>query len=126
MGDTPDTVFAFDDLLERLGGEIDLVREIVGVFESHAPTVISRLEHAVGSSDWEVAAREAHTLKGSAATVGASAIQATALEVERRIKGGQRDMVGECVARLARELEGFLAVAATRLGQVERDGEQPG
>ncbi len=58
----------------------ELEREIIGLFLQQLPAIVDTLKAAAGRDDWRMAA---HTLKGSAAAVGATAIHESALELER-------------------------------------------
>jgi CheY-like chemotaxis protein len=69
-------------LLDAVGSE-DLVAEIVALFLAQATTHLDTIEHAIATNDTDTLARTAHTLKGSAATVGATTIARAATELER-------------------------------------------
>jgi len=81
------------------------------------------------AADRETAERIAHTLKGLAATIGAKAVAAAALAVERAIKDDQDDAIGSLLDRLQDDLAVALASAATVAGErrdaVAADGERP-
>ena len=57
----------------------ELEREIITLFLQQLPATIHMLKTAAGPEDWKLAS---HTLKGSAAAVGASRINALAVELE--------------------------------------------
>jgi HPt (histidine-containing phosphotransfer) domain-containing protein len=84
----PSNIPVFDqaplDELNEVGGP-DLIRELVELFFTETPNIISDLENAMLSEDWELMGRSAHTLKSSAYYLGAlllsdigRAIEATA------------------------------------------------
>lgn len=52
---------------------------------------MSRLEECLAGGDREAARRMAHTLKGTAATLGADALSVTAASLEARLKAGVTD-----------------------------------
>jgi len=58
----------------------ELEQEIVALFLQQLPKTIVMLKTAKSHDDWKLAA---HTLKGSAAAVGANRINALAIEIER-------------------------------------------
>ena len=60
-------------------GNPDLEKEIIGLFLQQLPSIVVMLEEAETAAQWKMAA---HTLKGSAAAVGATAIHASAVELE--------------------------------------------
>ena len=57
----------------------ELEREIVALFLQQLPSTIGMLRGAKSATDWKMAA---HTVKGSAAAVGATRINAIASELE--------------------------------------------
>lgn len=58
----------------------ELEREIMALFLQQLPETITMLKTAASREDWKLAA---HTLKGSAAAVGARRINGLAAEIER-------------------------------------------
>ncbi|MDX9724640.1 MAG: response regulator, partial [Myxococcota bacterium] len=68
------TVFDADALLDRVMGEAELAQSIIATFIDDAPRRINALLRGAQGSDSELTLREAHTLKGAAATVGAMAL----------------------------------------------------
>lgn len=61
-------------------GNVDLEREVLGLFADQAPTYLARMQAASTQVDWREAA---HTLKGSAAAVGAVKVAKLAEVIER-------------------------------------------
>jgi HPt (histidine-containing phosphotransfer) domain-containing protein len=61
-------------------GNADLEREVLGLFAEHAPNYLARMQSAATQHDWREAA---HTLKGSAAAVGAVKVARLAEGIER-------------------------------------------
>jgi CheY-like chemotaxis protein len=93
---------AADRLRDAVGSE-QLVAQIMEMFLVQAASHIETLRCAVTYEDTETAIRTAHSLKGSAMTVGATAIARVAAEVER----GDFDAVprlSECVERTCARL----------------------
>jgi CheY-like chemotaxis protein/HPt (histidine-containing phosphotransfer) domain-containing protein len=71
-----------DRLRDAVGGDERLTR-ILEVFVSQAETHIETIVHAIALGDEGAVARTAHTLKGGAAAIGATAMAALAAELER-------------------------------------------
>jgi HPt (histidine-containing phosphotransfer) domain-containing protein len=73
---------AFDiELLRRYTFEDEaLERELLGLFRDQLPILIGQLADAKDPADWRIAA---HTLKGSARSVGAPVLGELALELEK-------------------------------------------
>lgn len=57
----------------------ELEREIIGLFVGQLPSIVAMLEEANSPEAWKMAT---HTLKGSAAAVGATGIHASAVYLE--------------------------------------------
>ena len=73
---------AVQDVLDRLGGDEELLSEVVELFIEEVPDILSKLKDALDSGDWDSAAKLAHTLKGSSSNVGAERFASLALELE--------------------------------------------
>jgi HPt (histidine-containing phosphotransfer) domain-containing protein len=57
----------------------DLEREILGLFLTQLPRTIALIEAAQSNADWKL---YTHTLKGSAAAIGARRLQSIAIDLE--------------------------------------------
>ena len=68
---TPLPAFNFDDTLQRVDGDLDLLAEIAGLFLSDAPAMLADITAAVAAGDALEVSRTAHRLKGSLLTFGA-------------------------------------------------------
>jgi CheY-like chemotaxis protein len=79
---TPDLAAGALDRLRRQGGE-DLVQELLDSFRARTPARLGEARAALAVSDHAAAARVFHSLKSSAALIGALAIEADALAAER-------------------------------------------
>jgi len=97
-------VFDVSDLLDRLGGDENLTKEIVGAFVVDIEMQIERLETAVKASDAEVSRRQAHSIKGAAGNAGALRMQRCAETIERMIKNEAAERVPEYLPGLRGEL----------------------
>jgi two-component system sensor histidine kinase/response regulator len=66
----------------------DPVPEYVGLFLEEAPSQLASIHAALAGSDPDAIRRAAHTLKGSARTIGAAALAARAEQIERHARAG--------------------------------------
>jgi HPt (histidine-containing phosphotransfer) domain-containing protein len=73
--------------LEEWGGP-SLSNEIVRLFLDHGPTRMDQIRGAIDGEDLDVPERGAHSLKSSAANVGARHVQEAASELELAASGG--------------------------------------
>jgi len=76
--------------LSRVGGDVDLLREVGALFLKECPSVVSDLRNAVTARDAQGIERQAHSIKGSVSTFGAGAAFKAALELESQ--GRNRDL----------------------------------
>ena len=103
------TVFDYENSLQRMGGDQNLFREIVGLLIADAPPLLKTVRLGRQAADYAGVQLAAHTLKGLAANFGAERAVAAAADVERRAK--QRDESGmeAAVAELAEALDELVA-----------------
>ena len=78
--------------LSRVGGDSDLLREIVELFLMDYPNTLDKIRSAVSARDAVALEHHAHSLKGSVSTFGAQDAFDAALALER--KGRSRDFTG--------------------------------
>lgn len=100
--------------LDRVGGDEELLQEIVGLYLGEYPSLLEQLHVAVRAGDAKAIYRSAHTLKGSLSTIGAEAAQQSALALEMSGRQGQLDQTGAMLA----DLERLLAQLHQELAQV--------
>jgi HPt (histidine-containing phosphotransfer) domain-containing protein len=101
------------DRLRRQGGD-DLLREIIAVFLEDAPKRIRSARAGAEGSDLDKTRRAAHSLKSSAATLGAVRLQ----ELSERIELLATKRRSAAVAALLDDWEAAFAVACGRLKAV--------
>ncbi len=80
--------FALADALTRLGNNRATYARMPGIFRQDQRGLRERLRNALQQNDLVGAARELHTLKGLAGTLGASALADFARSAEAEIKNG--------------------------------------
>jgi PAS domain S-box-containing protein len=91
--------------LSRVGGDVDLLKEVIGLFLSDYPTTFEKIKDAVAGSDANALEHHAHSLKGSVSTFGAGRAFEAAFELEKQ--GRARDLRGsrEGLSQLGQALE---------------------
>jgi len=97
--------------LSRVGGDLDLLKEIAHLFVEDYPKLLKDLQQAIASGDAVAVERTAHGLKGSVSTFGAR----TAMEAARSIEslGRARQLSG--LHPLLQTLEAALAALRPEL-----------
>src|SRR5947209_4221879 len=77
------TTFNRDEALERVGDDLDLLKEIAQMFLDECDTMVSAVEVAVAASDAAAVERSAHALKGCVSNFGAEQSFNAAFELEK-------------------------------------------
>ncbi|MEW6744120.1 MAG: Hpt domain-containing protein [Planctomycetota bacterium] len=101
-------------VLERLEGDIELLKELLSMFFDFCPDQLAEIRSALDRSDAGALARAAHCLKGAAGNVGAAA----AFELCRRLETMGREAVLDAALATFQELE--IELTALRTEAVEK------
>jgi CheY-like chemotaxis protein len=105
--DTEPEQYIFDKVafLDRIMGDEELANEILGGFLEDVPRKFTALKEALANGDAGLVQREAHTLKGASANVGALALQNVANQIEVAGKSEDLQKVGSFIPKLEEQLE---------------------
>lgn len=109
-----------DAALQRLGGDIELLDQIILIYLEDAPTLLHTAREALAKGDAGELRRAAHSLKSMMATLGAPAGVTAALRLEQCAAcsdfADASDLVCECgerVAELSRTLGAYYTSASS-------------
>jgi HPt (histidine-containing phosphotransfer) domain-containing protein len=94
------SVATTEELLERVGGNRDLLRDVVGLFVEDCPRMIGRIRLALEDRDSSALNRAAHTFKGSAANFGAEEVIRLAQQLETDALGGDFTTLADTLCAL--------------------------
>jgi signal transduction histidine kinase/CheY-like chemotaxis protein len=72
-----------DELMERLGGDAELLAEVIDLFLSDCPKRLADIKAAVDAGDAERLRTTAHALKGAAGTIAAASVFEASQTLER-------------------------------------------
>lgn len=86
--------------LSRVGGDRDLLREVVELFLNDYPDVLEKIRAAVSRRDAGALEQHAHSLKGSVSTFGAQWAFDAALALERKGRSGDLSGIEEGLGQL--------------------------
>ena len=106
--------------LEEWGGP-DLSKEIVQLFLDHGPVRMDQIRGAMDGEDLEAPERGAHSLKSSAANVGAHHVHKVASDVELAASHGDLQRVRELIPDLE---EAYTEAARELEAIVEEEGDE--
>ncbi len=95
-------------LLERVGGDMELLGELVALFMDDGPRLLDEIRQAVRVGEAEILARTAHTLKGSVGNFAADDAFQAALQLEKIGREGEMHLAGGALEELEREIQGVL------------------
>ena len=101
--------------LSRVGGDTDLLREIVDLFLADYPNTLEKIRAAVAVRDAVAIEQHAHSLKGSVSTFGAQNAFEAALALERQ---GRSRELGDVEAGL-HQLESALVALRPELESIQ-------
>lgn len=99
--------------LERLGGT-ELVTRMIGLFLENAPARVDAAVSAARDGDAAGVERAAHSLRSSAANVGAAHLQHRADAIEAALVAGEEIDLREAAAGLRSALEAVRPLLAER------------
>lgn len=113
---------AFDHAaaLANVEGDTELLQEIVGLFLEEAPRLLEAIRNGITEQDSPALERAAHSLKGSAASLGAAAVVPAAQALENLGRGGQFAGASDALPRL----EAALAALTPVLTALGRENQQ--
>jgi HPt (histidine-containing phosphotransfer) domain-containing protein len=108
-------VFDYDDFLDRIDGDVDLLKEVIEIFLKDTPGILANLYSGIKSGDTEAVERAAHTLKGATANISAKRLQQLSHHVQLMLKkddaASLESLIGdfeENFKKLNRVLRGYL------------------
>jgi HPt (histidine-containing phosphotransfer) domain-containing protein len=86
-------VFDAASVSARLEGDVELVQLVLETFLSDMPHQIEALKEYVKCADRAGAARQAHSIRGAAASVGGESLRKLATQMERAADAGELHLV---------------------------------
>jgi len=90
--------------LSRVGGDVDLLKEVVELFLDDYPATFEKIKGAVESRDPAALEHHAHSLKGSVSTFGANRAFQAAFTLEKQGRSGDLTGAQDGVAQLEQAL----------------------
>ena len=103
--------------LSRVGGDVDLLREVGVLFLEECSIALTGLRNAVDARDSQSIERQAHSFKGSVSTFGVGAAFQAAYELERQGRSRNLSGVESNFQRFESSLESLCVELKTFLAQ---------
>jgi len=94
--------------LERVEGDRELLEELLQLFVDQCPGAMAEIRHALEVRDARVLERLAHTMKGTAASLGARGLSDTAYRLEKLARAGDWESAGALIQTLQEEVDQLL------------------
>jgi len=85
--------------LKRVDGDMEFLRELFGIFVEELPGLLVSIRHALRDQDPQALALAAHTIKGAAASIEATAVTEAAKQLE--LMGRTGDLQGSDAVLIA-------------------------
>jgi HPt (histidine-containing phosphotransfer) domain-containing protein/CheY-like chemotaxis protein len=98
-------VLEIEEFRAQVGQDPDLMREIIDLFLLEGPSQVIELRQAMANGDFERAARLAHTIKGSFATLHAQRARSHAQQLETAARERNTTQCRESLSGLEYDLE---------------------
>jgi HPt (histidine-containing phosphotransfer) domain-containing protein len=106
------------ELLERLEGDQDLLRELLQLFRADSQTSLMKARKALAQEDLVEVSRTAHALKGMLKNLSMNASAELAAALETAARNGARGEADALLQRLDRSLAGILPEVEMHLAEV--------
>jgi HPt (histidine-containing phosphotransfer) domain-containing protein len=98
-----------DALLERCMGDVDIVRSILGEFETQAVAEREQIQRCAASGDCKELTRVAHSLKGASGVLSANVLSGIAAKLELMGRSGVLAEEGQLLTQLNDEVQRLIA-----------------
>jgi len=103
----PPAVYNKKEALDLLGGDEAIFKEVVALFLEQMPLRLRELNEARERSDYAALVMLAHTLKSSAATVGAAALRSLFTTLENACGEKNAETLRSLIAQLSNEFSRY-------------------
>ena len=102
---TEKVVFDREGLLERLGGDDELLTELLGIFLEECREMLAGVESAVEAGDAHRIERSAHSFKGALLNISADEAAERALQLEQVGSAGELELASSLLEDLQEEVQ---------------------
>ena len=108
-GDASGRVFDRAAVLDRLGGDEELMHAVIESFLQHTPDTLNAVEQALDAHEAVLAGRHVHSLVGASATVGAEAMHGILATMDQGARQSDLDAVRAGLPALRLAFTRFIA-----------------
>jgi HPt (histidine-containing phosphotransfer) domain-containing protein len=107
------------ELLTRVDNDLELLRDLVAIFQEDFPRHLDTLRGAVAANDLREVKVASHTLKGMLANLAVSRAATAAAQLEQVAGAGSTESVGSALAEFEREVDGLLVEMQVRAEEAQ-------
>lgn len=93
--------------MERVEGDLELLRELIEMTMTEFRTTQPRLMSLVDSGDFAEIAERAHSLKGTFGNIGAMSCREITMQIEAEAKRGSAPAIKELLIKLVSGVEAY-------------------
>lgn len=93
------------EILDRVGGDLELLLELIDIFREDSQSLVSEIQNAVRRKDAVRLRENAHTLKGSVGNFGAEEAFSAAAQLEAIGDGGDMSDAPQVFGMLETQME---------------------
>ncbi|RKX27106.1 MAG: hypothetical protein DRP45_01865 [Candidatus Zixiibacteriota bacterium] len=105
--------FDYDKALTIVDGDVDLLKELIDLFNEQSKELLKNIEQAIEAGDAERLRNAAHTIRGALGNVGGVAAHEIGSELEQMGDQGDLKNAHEVFTRLRTEVSAFVNETAT-------------
>lgn len=107
------------ELLTRVDNDLELLRDLVAIFQDDFPRHLDALRAAIAKNDLQQVKVASHTLKGMLANLAVSRAAAAAAQLEQLAGAGSTASLGSALAAFELEVDGLLVEMQTRAQEAQ-------
>jgi len=93
------------EALERLDGDNELLEELWELFINEVPSLLKEIDHTIYAGDFSLLERNAHTLKGMSANIGATIVDDWAAKLEVAARNSESHEIDKFHTMLKKETD---------------------
>ncbi|TFG64634.1 MAG: response regulator, partial [Spirochaetales bacterium] len=111
--------------LKRMGNDSALLSELYKIFYDDIPKRKEQFQKAVAAGDFSQIGQSAHSLKGTAGTMGAERLSSAAVELEAAARGMNSGLCKNLLSKLEKELDSVRSLLHTIQAAEKEGSSQP-
>lgn len=111
LTEVSETVFDIQKGIQRVGGDVNTYKELLGDFVRELPEKRRALQSDFETGNWDALGRAAHNLKGVAANLGALELSEAAQKLEKQCVAGYTEQNSGLLSEVERVMDRFQEIA---------------